>query len=591
MAHPVEPSFGRHGEYSTGRTAVEAFRQGSFTLPRNMYNGNGQQEPLNLWQKVTMRADAVRDAMGDKCCRCLHHMPSLVLIIGILLIIGLAIAAVPVAFVLISNAGQTAELKGDQLPEGGTVFHPIRHGLSAWPGYNEEMDSLEEQSELRAISADALFPPNVSLCHGFGFACTSQPSMVISTYARCDGKTDCADGSDELHCRECQTHFWCEMGRNAGAGAGAARERRCLRADQLCDGVVHCEDRADEVAFCRKSDADCPKDSRRCKGSPLCLPNASVCDGEPDCSEDDDEADCKECNRGAKMCAPTKRCIPRAQLCDGVVNCPDGSDEMDCDCKACSGWDRALCGNGRCLERSRICDGTIDCEGGIDEENCPGTCRALPAGKNASTTITAAVKTVKCADGRFYPESEACSGFVLACAHSCPNCDAKLAFACTDKSCIPKMQVCDGRADCAGGEDERGCDTMCAASRPNFKCASGSKCVPVAQRCDGVRDCEDGSDESDCKKCPSDALHCAADGRCLPAGARCDGVADCTDASDEADCSCQECTGAHSNTYSCETTPHCFRRESVCTPYSRCPNATHADKLFCAARAVHKNIF
>ncbi|GMT04096.1 hypothetical protein PENTCL1PPCAC_26271, partial [Pristionchus entomophagus] len=71
--------------------------------------------------------------------------------------------------------------------------------------------------ELRAISAAALFPPNVSLCHGFGFACTSQPSMIISTSRRCDGKADCADRSDELNCRECQTPIWC-MVRAEGRG-------------------------------------------------------------------------------------------------------------------------------------------------------------------------------------------------------------------------------------------------------------------------------------------------------------------------------------------------------------------------------------
>ncbi|GMR29887.1 hypothetical protein PMAYCL1PPCAC_00082, partial [Pristionchus mayeri] len=88
--------------------------------------------------------------MGDKCCRCLHHMPSLVLIVGIILLIGLAIAAVPVAFVIIINAGQTSEpLRGGGDPiEGGqgVHFHPIRTGLalSGW-GYNEEIDGDEEE--------------------------------------------------------------------------------------------------------------------------------------------------------------------------------------------------------------------------------------------------------------------------------------------------------------------------------------------------------------------------------------------------------------------------------------------------------------
>ncbi|KAF8363391.1 egg-1 [Pristionchus pacificus] len=607
MAHPIEPSFGRHGNYSTG--AVEAFRQGSFTTPTNMYHVHaGRQEPRTFMQKVTMRADSIRDALGDKCCRCLHHvsrglargaprtsMPSLVLIIGILLLIGLAIAAVPVAFILISNAGQTAELKGaggEAIPEGtGAFFHPIRDGLSHWPGYEEDAEdgSSKKDGKARPIPSTALFPPNVSLCHGFGFACTSQPSMVISTSSRCDGKADCPDASDEANCRECQTPFWCEK---LGAGASKARERLCLRGEQLCDGVIDCPDKVDETTFCRKSQLQCPTDTTMCEGSPLCLPNDSRCDGVQDCRGGDDEQGCKECTKGAKMCSVTGRCISRADQCDGVVQCPDGSDEADCECKACSGTTVALCSNGRCLERSRVCDGTIDCEDGDDEKDCPGTCRAPLAGSapSASSSLPSSVKTVKCADGRHYPEHEACSGMRLECARSCPICDAKLAFRCGDGKCLSKMKVCDGNADCAGAEDEAGCADNCSRA-DHFKCVSSDKCVPKEARCDGVEDCEDASDEKDCKKCPSDALHCPSDNRCFPSVARCDGTPDCTDASDETDCTCQECTGAHSDTYSCGSTNHCFKRDAVCGPFSKCPNATESDRLFCAAKALQKNLF
>lgn len=110
-------------------------------------------------------------------------MPSLVLIIGILLLIGLAIAAVPVAFILISNAGQTAELKGaggEAIPEGtGAFFHvsmvetramtinddhyrrntsatviivqPIRDGLSHWPGYEEDAEDGSSKKDGKVL--------------------------------------------------------------------------------------------------------------------------------------------------------------------------------------------------------------------------------------------------------------------------------------------------------------------------------------------------------------------------------------------------------------------------------------------------------
>ncbi|GMT04097.1 hypothetical protein PENTCL1PPCAC_26270 [Pristionchus entomophagus] len=331
----------------------------------------------------------------------------------------------------------------------------------------------------------------------------------------------------------------------------------------------------------------CPEKTRRCEGSPLCLPQESYCDGVQDCRSDDDEANCKSWNRGAKMCAPTGRCIPRRELCDGILNCSDGSDEIDCECKLCSGSDRALCSNSRCLTRSQVCDGVSDCEGGLDEKNCPGTCRV----NDSSSSVPSTVKTVQCSDGRRYPQTEACSGQIVACSRSCKKCDPALTFTCADGMCIMKKNVCDGTPDCDGGEDETGCKETCTASRPIFRCASGSKCISVEARCDDVPSLYLPSNPPPFLQCPSSSLHCLADKRCLPSIARCDGIADCADGSDEADCSCLECTAAHSDMYACEKSRHCFKRDSVCAPYSMCPNATHVDKLFCAAKALERSFF
>ncbi|RCN30147.1 Low-density lipoprotein receptor domain class A [Ancylostoma caninum] len=389
---------------------------------------------------------------------------------------------------------------------------------------------------VHGIPSTALFPPNVSLCEGFGFACTNQPSMVISTALRCDGKADCPDGSDELNCKECQSAFSCSI-------SPKSKVKVCLRAEQLCDGIAHCPDGYDEEKHCKST---CDDDEMSCPSTSLCLPSSSVCDGIVDCDTEEDEVNCEECTRGAQFCEVTKRCIPAGQLCDGIPQCPDRSDEKGCDCRACSGSGKALCADGECLERSRVCDGIVDCSDGIDEKDCPGSC-LLEQDEQ--------IPYVKCADGRRYPEAEACSGVIEQCAYNCTKCDPQLAFTCNDKKCVPQMLVCDGIDDCSEGEDERSCS---CGGPDKFECRSASgktKCIAKKKVCDGVWDCMDGKDETNCDSCPRDSIRCPGEGKCIPMISRCDGVVDCRDGSDETDCTCQGRYSASQSFWQCRKLP------------------------------------
>lgn len=72
-------------------------------------------------------------------------------------------------------------------------------------------------------------------------------------------------------------------------------------------------------------------------------------------------------------------------------------------------------------------------------------------------------------------------------AEGCPG-----AFTCADGSIIAEAWICDGEADCDGGEDEQ---LNCPG--PTV-CANGEE-IPAAWVCDGWDDCGDGSDEpADC---------------------------------------------------------------------------------------------
>lgn len=66
-----------------------------------------------------------------------------------------------------------------------------------------------------------------------------------------------------------------------------------------------------------------------------------------------------ECPIEHISCSDNSRCIKHSHICDGEADCKDGSDEANCTCK-----DR--------IESFRHCDGYIDCPEGEDEIGCFG---------------------------------------------------------------------------------------------------------------------------------------------------------------------------------------------------------------------------
>lgn len=173
---------------------------------------------------------------------------------------------------------------------------------------------------------------------------------------------------------------------------------QCIEANFFCDGIVHCQNGADETACGR---------TLECANSPVteapisatshstinkCTPNhictkhklgniwtpkyAIKCDGNPECFDLEDECSagcpeplplfCKFRNNEGFFACPEKAILPGIKVCDGGRNCTQsGQDEVDCP-------GRFYCTNGSIVsvEKHRRCDFKSDCEDASDENDC-----------------------------------------------------------------------------------------------------------------------------------------------------------------------------------------------------------------------------
>ncbi|XP_047739334.1 low-density lipoprotein receptor-related protein 1 [Hyalella azteca] len=88
----------------------------------------------------------------------------------------------------------------------------------------------------------------------------------------------------------------------------------------------------------------CSSDAFKCATSGECIPQAWVCDGQPDCGRDDlsDEhrdtcATNNTCPANTYHCDDLLACVPLSSVCNSHPDCQDGSDEGSfCDLKPCS---------------------------------------------------------------------------------------------------------------------------------------------------------------------------------------------------------------------------------------------------------------
>ncbi|XP_049630616.1 low-density lipoprotein receptor-related protein 8 isoform X4 [Suncus etruscus] len=212
------------------------------------------------------------------------------------------------------------------------------------------------------------------VCPAEKLSCGPSSHKCVPASWRCDGEKDCESGADEAGCATlCAPHeFQCS-------------NRSCLAAVFVCDGDDDCGDGSDERGC---TEPACGPREFRCGGdNGACIPERWVCDRQLDCDDRSDEA-AELCGGGggspkatatatarpaacaeAQFACRSGECVHLGWRCDGDHDCKDKSDEADCPLGTCRG-DEFRCADGTCVPAVRRCNQERDCPDGSDEAGC-----------------------------------------------------------------------------------------------------------------------------------------------------------------------------------------------------------------------------
>lgn len=243
---------------------------------------------------------------------------------------------------------------------------------------------------------------DLGTCDAHQFQCGD--GSCIDSYLVCNNFFNCKDKSDENNCYIGSTeacpnnYFTCKSGRIRG--------QKCIPLRYKCDGESDCSDGSDEQ--------DCPKDdnpnsinnimNNHCTDNQYrcmlgtCIDLSKKCDKKPDCPFGDDEANCPRSDPPKKQplqnCPDSKpnsclgkdkkvenietQCFENIEKCNGEQFCENGFDESKevCNDTKCD-LDQIRCmndGNYVCIDDAKMCDGVQDCDDNQDEANCPYGC-------------------------------------------------------------------------------------------------------------------------------------------------------------------------------------------------------------------------
>ncbi|KAK9505602.1 hypothetical protein O3M35_009614 [Rhynocoris fuscipes] len=175
------------------------------------------------------------------------------------------------AFINSTKFGTYPSCDTHRCPHGNCLdWQYLDDGIHQCPDGSDETELMKMKKEKYCLQHnDCNCGPNM-------FRCSSGECISLNNY--CNGKSECADSSDEIeNCRDNCPYFL-----------------NATLPDYLCDGSSNCYQKDDEAWDLCGEKIDCTDSEHffQCHDSDICIPNEFICDGDPDCPDEEDEYFC-----------------------------------------------------------------------------------------------------------------------------------------------------------------------------------------------------------------------------------------------------------------------------------------------------------